>query len=56
MNPLHEIFIESLEQNHPILYGFIKTRAIRTVEQFAGVKLTAWAYKLYKNEYICTRS
>lgn len=51
-----ELLRISLEKDNPVTSMEILTPAILTVEKFAGVKLTKFAFKVFRNEYIRTRS
>lgn len=51
-----ETLRESLEKDNPITSREVLTPAILTVEKFAGVKLTKFAYRVFRREYISTRS
>jgi len=48
MENIKKIFSDSLLQNHPQVTREIFTPAIKTVEKFAGVKFTYWAYTLFR--------
>lgn len=46
-----KIIEESLERNHPQIMGEMMTPAIKTVQKFAGIKLTKFAYLIYTGRH-----